>query len=66
MIIVVMGIPGNILSIFVTLQRQNRRISTCVYMTALASADTMVLIEAAWGHVVTFWRPQKPTEFEMQ
>ncbi|XP_064622981.1 FMRFamide receptor-like [Lineus longissimus] len=40
----VIGVPGNIMSILVTMQKDNRRISTSVYMTALAVVDTLTLL----------------------
>ncbi|XP_064642591.1 proteinase-activated receptor 1-like [Lineus longissimus] len=42
--IVAIGIVGNTMSLLITTKKDNRRISTCVYMTALASVDTVVLI----------------------
>ena len=43
----VFGIPGNLMSLLITLKKQNRRISTCVYMAALALVDSVVLINVA-------------------
>lgn len=40
----VFGLPGNLMSLLVTLRKDNRRISTCVYMAALAIVDSGVLI----------------------
>ena len=37
------GIPGNFISFLVTMKKDNRRISTCIYMAAIAVMDTMVL-----------------------
>ena len=66
MLVVGIGLFGNIMSIIVTLQKENRRISTCNYMAALALADSMVLIEVAWGMARLFWMSGQPSEFTMQ
>jgi hypothetical protein len=41
---ITIGILGNTMSLLVTTKKDNRRISTCVYMAALASVDTVVLL----------------------
>jgi hypothetical protein len=41
---VLFGVFGNIMSFCVTSKKDNRRISTCVYMSGLAVVDTCVLI----------------------
>ena len=41
---VVVGIIGNMLTLLVTTTKENRRISSCVYMAALSVVDTMVLV----------------------
>jgi hypothetical protein len=41
---VLFGVFGNIMSLCVTSMKDNRRISTCVYMSGLAVVDTCVLI----------------------
>jgi hypothetical protein len=66
MAIVFFGLFGNVMSIIITLQQDNRRISTCSYMTALAFADSTVLIELAWGMACIFWAIEPPSEFTMQ
>jgi hypothetical protein len=43
-----LGIPGNILSVVVANKKHNRRLSPCVYMTAMAVADTVFLLEITW------------------
>jgi hypothetical protein len=40
----VVGIPGNFMSILVMMQKDNRKLSTGVYMTSLAIVDSMTLI----------------------
>jgi hypothetical protein len=45
---VVFGVPGNILSILVANRKHNQRLSPCVYMGAMAVADTLILVEVAW------------------
>ncbi|XP_064622278.1 somatostatin receptor type 4-like [Lineus longissimus] len=42
-----LGILGNVVSFLVTTTKENRRISTCVYMSALAAMDSMVLLALA-------------------
>jgi hypothetical protein len=56
--VVILGIPGNLLSLAISLQKDNRRISTCLYVAALASADTTKLVVAAWAYTVMFWTRQ--------
>ncbi|XP_064637312.1 cysteinyl leukotriene receptor 1-like [Lineus longissimus] len=66
-VIIAVGLFGNVMSIIITLQKDNRKISTCNYMTALAMADTVVLhIEIAWGSYFHVWDTDPPTEFELQ
>ena len=43
-IIIFFGIPGNILSFLVMSKKSNRKISSCVYMAALAWCDFGVLV----------------------
>jgi hypothetical protein len=54
MLPVLAGLPGNLLSILVALQRDNRKVSTCVYMVALAGADSLTLAENCWSYPVIF------------
>jgi uncharacterized membrane protein YciS (DUF1049 family) len=66
-VIAVFGIVGNVMSISITLQKNNRRISTCNYMTALAVADTVTLIsETAWKTCFHVWSATFPTELYIQ
>ncbi|XP_064629378.1 mu-type opioid receptor-like [Lineus longissimus] len=65
-IIAIVGLFGNVMSIIITLQKKNRHISTCNYMTALALADTMVLIELIWAMILMFWTTDPLSEFAMQ
>jgi hypothetical protein len=41
---VILGIPGNLLTIAVAQRRQNRHLSPCIYMTAMAVVDTILLV----------------------
>jgi hypothetical protein len=67
MVTVAFGLFGNVMSIIVTLQKDNRRISTCNYMAALAMADTIVLVnECAWRTFFHIWDENPPTELGMQ
>jgi hypothetical protein len=58
MLVVILGIPGNLLSMAISLQKDNRRISTCRYMAALACADTQKGIVTAWAYSIMFWTKQ--------
>jgi hypothetical protein len=54
-IIPLVGLPGNFLSILVALQKENRKVSTCVYMVALGCADSLSLGENLGGSYVIFF-----------
>jgi hypothetical protein len=56
MLTVTLGIPGNILTICVSLSRENRKISTSIYIAAVAAADTLVLTEELWGFSIMYWK----------
>jgi hypothetical protein len=58
MVVVIVGIPGNLVSLAISLQKDNRGISTCTYMAALACADTQKLVVTAWAYSVLFWTKQ--------
>ncbi|XP_064636935.1 mu-type opioid receptor-like [Lineus longissimus] len=67
MFIVAFGLFGNVMSIMITMQKDNRRISTCNYMTALAMADSIVLVnEGIWRIFFHVWDSDFPTELDMQ
>ena len=59
------GLPGNVLSLLVSFQRNNRRVSTCNYIAALASADSLVLITIGFANLV-IWYGLPATEFHLQ
>jgi hypothetical protein len=42
-----LGLPGNMMSLLITLKRDNRKISTCIYMAALALVDSVVIVNVA-------------------
>ena len=48
MIPVTFGVPGNIMTILVANRKHNRKLSPCIYMTAMAVADTLFLLEILW------------------
>ncbi|XP_064635624.1 growth hormone secretagogue receptor type 1-like [Lineus longissimus] len=50
-----LGVPGNIISIFVANRRQNRRLSPCIYMSAMAITDTLLLLQLGWYYPFTSW-----------
>ncbi|XP_064636595.1 cysteinyl leukotriene receptor 1-like [Lineus longissimus] len=43
-----LGIPGNAISFFISLMKENRQFSTCIYMAALAIVDTAHLLDLFW------------------
>ncbi|XP_064635362.1 proteinase-activated receptor 2-like [Lineus longissimus] len=43
-VVIGLGVPGNIMSLLITLKQDNRHISTCIYMAGLAIVDTGLLI----------------------
>ncbi|XP_064632599.1 uncharacterized protein LOC135490944 [Lineus longissimus] len=51
---VAFGIPGNILTMLVANRKHNRKLSPCVYMSAMAATDLMFLLEVAWYYSVFF------------
>ncbi|XP_064642987.1 growth hormone secretagogue receptor type 1-like [Lineus longissimus] len=67
-VVVVLALFGNVMSILVTVQKDNRKISTCNYMTALAVVDSNVTIAHGWALAWIFWAPAEdaPSELAMQ
>jgi hypothetical protein len=49
------GVPGNVISIFVANRKQNRGLSPCIYMSAMAIADTLLLLQLGWYYPFTSW-----------
>ena len=49
------GVLGDIASLLISLQKHNRRISTCIYVGALAFADTLCVVNALCLFTVTFY-----------
>jgi hypothetical protein len=68
MVTVALGVPGNILTICISFTKENRKISTSIYIAAVALADTMVLAEEFWGFCIIYWRIgiERPNEFALQ
>jgi hypothetical protein len=62
----IIGVPGNMISIMITCKKSNRHISSCTYMTALAVADTMVLICLSWAQVLLHWGFAKTLSVEQR
>ena len=58
-ILVILGLIGNTLSLFVVLQKKNRRISCCSYMTALAVCDNGSLLTLLYYWFVTIITPKQ-------
>jgi hypothetical protein len=42
---IALGIPGNIVAFMVTIRKDNRHLSACVFMAALAVVDNIVLLQ---------------------
>ncbi|XP_064638356.1 uncharacterized protein LOC135494367 [Lineus longissimus] len=51
---IVVGVFGNVMSLLVTTRKDNRKISTCCFMSGLACVDTMVLLVDACYRVAIF------------
>jgi hypothetical protein len=51
---VAIGIPGNILAILVANRKHNRKLSPCIYMTAMAVADSLFLLEVTWYYSLLY------------
>lgn len=51
---VIVGLPRNLISMMVALKKENRHVSTCVYMVALAIADSLKLFSLSWGYSTMF------------
>ena len=47
-VVIAVGIPGNILTLIVMLQRKNRHTTCCIYMAYLAISDTLILLYGAF------------------
>ena len=54
-VIIIIGLPGNFLAFLVMLKKDNRRISTCVYMSALCISDSSLLFIHAYAFGVYVW-----------
>ena len=48
------GILGDIASVLISLQKHNRKISTCIYVGALAVADTLTVVNGMCLFTVIF------------
>ncbi len=57
-----LGILGNVLSIFVLFQKQNRKISCYLYFGAIAIADIMLLLSALWYQTLVYHYSQQITD----
>ena len=50
-----LGVPGNLMSLMITMKKDNRKISTCIYMAGLAVVDSCVLLfsEILWKLLIS-------------
>jgi hypothetical protein len=55
MIPLTIGVPGNIISILVANRKRNQSLSPCIYMTAMAVADTLLLLMQPCFFLLTKW-----------
>jgi hypothetical protein len=49
---VILGVPGNILSVVVANRKHNRNLSPCVYMAAMGVVDTVFLFDILWYYLI--------------
>jgi hypothetical protein len=49
------GVPGNILSILIANRKHNRELSPCIYMKAMAVADTLELVQHAFFQPLAYF-----------
>jgi hypothetical protein len=54
-LLVALGIPGNILALVISLQKSNRTNAACLYMGAIAAADSLVLVFYGGCQSTMFW-----------
>ena len=62
-IIIILGLIGNTLSFLIMIQKGNRRLSTCIYLAALAVTDNGSLLTLGYLWLVTEFYPTSWTEF---
>jgi hypothetical protein len=53
--LVALGVPGNIITVVISVQRSNRTIAACLYMAAIAAADFLVLVSSGSCYTLMFW-----------
>ncbi len=61
-VVIVLGFLGNTCSLLVTLQSQNRGISCCVYMTAVAIVDNMMLCIGVMHWIITVFSSESQAD----
>jgi hypothetical protein len=44
----ILGVPGNFIAMLVITLKHNRNLSPCIYITAMAIADNLVLLTNFW------------------
>ena len=66
-IMVLLGLPGNTLSLIIMLQKHNHNFTTCLYLAALAVSDNIVLILGAhfWTATAILGKFQKLLFFQI-
>jgi hypothetical protein len=53
--LVLVGIPGNIITGFAAIHAQNQQVSMYVYMLGMATCDTCVLLQLVWQFPLTYF-----------
>ncbi|XP_064631360.1 cysteinyl leukotriene receptor 1-like [Lineus longissimus] len=66
MVTAIFGIPGNILCLLISLQKENRRFSTCIYMAGIAIVDTISLVIVVVSFMKMYWIKSATKEFHWQ
>ena len=54
-VFVPLGLVGNVTSLLITTKERNRKISTCVYMSALSVVDSLVLFSVLFYRLLIIY-----------
>ncbi len=61
LLVCIVGILGNVTSMFVLYQKHNRKVSCYLYFGAIAIADNIMLINAGWYQTMVDFYPEQIT-----
>jgi hypothetical protein len=56
LVVIGVGLPGNLMAFLVAIKKSNSHLSTCVYMAGLAVADSAVLFNLLCVNIIIFWK----------